>query len=115
MKSISDFAKTPELIQISLDDQDIVKEYGEPVIFYMKDFVDINMYFEFFRSQAEGNTASLNDMLNKLILNKEGNPALQEGQALPVDLAVAALSKINDNLGKSKTKSSTKKTGNQPA
>jgi hypothetical protein len=115
MKSISEFAKTPELLEITLDSEDIVKEYGEPVIFYMKDFVDINTYFDFFRSQTDGNNAGLNDVLKKIILNKEGKPALQDGQALPVDLAVAALGKINQNLGKSNPKSLTKKTGTQPA
>jgi hypothetical protein len=53
----------------------------------------------------------LNEVLKKLIVNKDGQPALKEGQALPVDLAVAALSKINENLGKSKTKSLMSETG----
>lgn len=115
MKSISDFAKTPELLEITLDSEDIVKEYGEPIIFYMKDFVDINTYFDFFRSQADGNNAGLNETLVKLILNKEGKPALKAGEALPVDLAVAALGKINENLGKSRTKSLMSEPGTQPA
>lgn len=115
MKSLAEFAKTPELLEIVLDNEDIVKEYGEPITFYMKDFVDINTYFDFFRSQADGNNSGLNEVLMKLILNKDGKPALKAGEALPVDLAVAALGKINENLGKSGTKSSTKKTGTQPA
>lgn len=113
MKSISEFAKTPELMEIVLDSEDIIAEYGEPVVFYMKDFVDINTYFDFFRSQAEGNGEGLNEVIRKLILNKEGNTVLGPGQALPVDLAVAVLGKINENLGKSKTKSLTKEAGNQ--
>jgi hypothetical protein len=111
MKSISEFAKTPELIEITLDNEDIVKEYGDPITFYMKDYVDINTYFDFFRAQGDGNNNELTKILVKLILNKEGKPALGDGQALPVDLAVAALSKINENLGKLKTKPLMSETG----
>lgn len=114
MKSLTEFAKTPELLEIVLDTEDIVKEYGEPIVFYMKDFVDINTYFDFFRSQADGNNAGLTAILRKLILNSEGKPVLTQDQELPVDLSIAALSKINENLGKSKTKSLMSETGNPP-
>lgn len=113
MKSISELARKPQLLEIQLDAEDIVKEYGEPVVFYMKDFVDISTYFDFFRSQADGNTEGLNLVLKKLILNKDGQQVLGDGEALPVDVAVAALGKINENLGKSNPKSSTNETGNQ--
>lgn len=115
MKSITELAKAPELIEVTLDSEEIVKEYGEPVIFYMKDFVDINTYFEFFRSQADNNTDGLNKVIKKLILNKDGQPVLANNEELPVDIVVAALYKINENLGKSKAKSLMNEAGTQPA
>ena len=114
MKSISEFSKKPQLLEIVLDSDDIVAEYGEPVVFYMKDFVDISTYFDFFRGQADGITNGLNDVLKKLILNKDGKPVMKDDEALPVDLAVAALGKVNENLGKSNPKSLMKETGTQP-
>lgn len=115
MKSLAEFARKPQLLEIHLDSEDIVAEYGEPIVFYMKDFVDINTYFEFFRSQADGNTDGLNAVIKKLILNAEGKPVLKDEEALPVDLAIAALGKINENLGKSNTKPLMNEVGNQPA
>lgn len=114
MKTIGDFARKPEMVQIVLDHEDIINEFGDKVIFYMKDFVDINTYFDFYRSQSENN-GELGTILEKIILNEDGQPALKEGDQLPVNLAVAALAKINETLGKLKTKSSTSETGNQPA
>ena len=111
MKNISEFAKTPELLEIVIDTPDILAEYGEAVVFYMKDYVDINTYFDFFRAQTEQNGA-IDVILRKIVLNAEGQPCLKEGNTLPVELAVAVLGKINDNLGKSKTKSLTSETGN---
>jgi hypothetical protein len=111
MKNISEFAKTPELLEIVIDTPDILAEYGEPVVFYMKDYVDINTYFDFFRSQTEQDGA-IDVILRKIVLNAEGQPCLKEGNTLPVELAVAVLGKINDNLGKSKTKPLMSETGN---
>lgn len=107
MKSISEFTKKPQVIELQIDMEEIVKEYGEPITFWMKDHVDISIYFDFFKSQAENNGEEINKLLRKIILNKEGQPALADDEVLPVDIAIAALTKINSTLGKSKTKSST--------
>ena len=111
---IKQFAKKPELIEILLDDESIIKEYNEAITFYMKDFVDINTYFDFFRSQNNKSGDELAVLLTKIILNKDGNPVLEEGECFPVDITIAALTKINECLGKSKTKSSIQEAGAQP-
>lgn len=109
---ISNFSKKPELIKVVIDDESIVESYGEPIIFFMKEFVDIVTYFDFFKSQSD-NGEELNNLLAKIILKEDGSYAIGEGEALPVDISVAALTKINETLGKSRTKSSVSKTGNQ--
>lgn len=114
MKSLDQLARKPELLEIVIDTPEIVEEYGEPIVFYMKDYLDITTYFDFYRAQTE-NDDKLNSVFRKIILNKDGQPALKDGHALPVTLAVAVLSKVNDNLGKSKTKSLMSETGNPPA
>jgi hypothetical protein len=111
---IRQLAKRPELVEIVLDSEDIVKEYGESITFYMKDFVDITTYFDFFRSQGEKSGGELNVLMRKIILNKDGQPVLGDDEALPIDISVAALTKINECLGKSKTRSSIQSSGNQP-
>jgi hypothetical protein len=111
---IKQLAKRPELVEITLDGEDIVKEYGDSITFWMKDFVDITTYFDFFRSQGENSGNELNVLMRKIILNKEGQPVLSDDEALPIDISVAALTKINECLGKSKTRSSIQSDGNQP-
>ena len=104
---IKSLARKPELYEVIIDNEDIVKEYGEPITFWMYDHVDINTYFDFFRSQSDKDGQELNALMRRLILNREGKPTLAEDEALPVDISLAALTKINETLGKSKTKSST--------
>jgi hypothetical protein len=108
---IKELAKKPELVEVVLDGEDIVKEYGESITFYMKDFVDINTYFDFFRSQNEKSGEELNKLMASLILNKEGKPVLAEGEGFPIDISIAALTKINETLGKSRAKSSIQNNG----
>jgi len=112
---IKQFARKPQLIQVELDSEDIVKEYGEPIKFWMLDYVDISTYFDFFKSQGEGGGEQLNTLLRKIILNAEGHPSLGEDEALPIDISVAALTKINETLGKSKTKPLIQSSGTQPS
>ena len=114
--NIEQFAKKPELIKIILDSDEIKSEYGDEVIFWMKEFVDINTYFDFYRTQTQtDNSGELGNILQKIILNEQGQPAIKEGHELPAGLAIAALGKINDILGKSETKPLTKEAGTQPA
>lgn len=113
--NIKDLARKPQLVEVKLDNEDLVKEYGEPIVFWMMDYVDISTYFDFFKSQGEGNGEQLNSLLRKIILNAEGNPSLEDDEALPIDISVAALSKINETLGKSKTKPLTQNNGTQPS
>lgn len=109
---ISKFAKKPELKKIEIANTDITEAYG-PVFFYVYDNVDITTYFDFYKSQSEQDGNQLNVILRKLILNDKGQPSMAADQMLPIDLTLAAISAINDELGKSKTKQSIPTTGEQ--
>lgn len=111
---INKYAKKPELIKVELDDEALIEAYGEPVTFWMLDFLDINTYFDFFKSQNSNQDDKLNQIIRKIILKEDGTPALASDEALPIDISIAALIKINEILGKSKTKSSENQIGTQP-
>jgi hypothetical protein len=111
---ISKVAKKPQLVEVTIDDEDIVNNYGETISFWMMDFVDINTYFDFFKSQNDKNGEHLNRLLKQIILKADGTPALTDDEGLPIDISIAALTKINETLGKSKTKPSTQNSGTQP-
>lgn len=111
---ISKLAKKPQLVQLTLDSEDIVSQFGEPITFYMKDHMGVGTYFDFYRLQQQEDDVLLNDLIRKLILKEDGSPALAEDEVLPVKLILAILMKINDFLGKSVTKAaSTRKAGKQ--
>lgn len=101
---ISALAKKPQLEKLELNDSEIIETYGESISFYMLDHVDVNTYFSFYKLQQEENGALLNELLRKIILKENGKPALAKDEVLPIDITLAVLVRINENLGKSKTK-----------
>jgi hypothetical protein len=106
---ISSVVKKPELIKITLDDAQIIDVYGEPIEFWMKDFVDIDTYFQFFQSQAEQekDVRQLGAILKKIVLKADGSPAIGEDEELPLAVVIPVITKVTENLGKSKAKLST--------
>jgi len=111
--NIGNFAKKPELIKIEIDTPEVIEVYGDKIDFYIYDSVDINTYFDFFKSQSDQDGDKLASLMRSLILNEKGEKVIAEDSMLPIDLSVGALSAINERLGKSKTKASIPETGNQ--
>ena len=114
MKNIKEFASVPKLTQITLDDADLVERYGDTIIFWTYDVVGLSTYFEFFNARSEEEFENLGKILKKLILLEDGKPVLAENEDLPIDIAAAAINKIGDILGKSQSRTSTRKTGKAP-
>lgn len=112
--NISQYATKPQLQEIILDDADIVAAYGEPIKFWMLDFVGINTYFDFYRNQSNNEGEQLMSVLRKIVLTSEGKPAIPDDEVLPIDITLNVIMKVNENLGKSKAKLSTQKNGTQP-
>lgn len=98
---ITKLAKKPQLVKLDITDDDIVTSYGDTITFYMIDQMDISTYFNFYRLQQNENGDLLNELLRKLILKEDGEPALGEDEVFPVDLILAILVRINEFLGKS--------------
>lgn len=105
------FAKKPQLVEVVIDDPEIITEYGESISFWMRDHLDIMTYFDFYRSQNVADNEQFNRVLSKILLNSQGQNILKEDEILPVDITLAILTRINQVLGKSKTKSSTEQIG----
>ena len=110
---ISKLARKAELIQITLDAPDLVEQYGEPISFWMKDFIDVTSYFDFFKAQADSDAGKLGKLLTQMVLKEDGTPAMAIDDLLPIDIQIAMLTEINSALGKSKTVSSQATTGTQ--
>lgn len=111
--NIKKFASIPKLIEIILDDHDLVEKYGETITFYTFDIVSMSTYFEFFNARSESEFASLDKIVRKFILDKDGKQVLADNEDLPIDIAAAAINKVGELLGKSQSKTSIQNPGDQ--
>jgi hypothetical protein len=111
--NIKEYASVPTLIEIVLDDKELVEKYGEAITFHTYDTVPLSTYFDFFNARSNSEFEQLSVMMKKMILDSKGNPVLAHNEDLPIDIAVAALNRIGEMLGKSLGKTSTPTTGKQ--
>ena len=111
--NIAEFSTKPKLIKITLDNNDLVEKYGEPITFYTYDIVGMSTYFDFFNARQDGKYDNLGKLMNQMILDKDGKPALKDDEDLPIDIAASAINKLGEILGKSQSKTSTPTAGKQ--
>lgn len=89
----------PTLIKITIDDEDIVKEYGESIDFWMWDRQPLENYVKLAQLKPE----NLDDMIGiacDMILDEQGNKILQDGNALPSMLMTRIIARVVQTLGK---------------
>jgi len=72
-----------KLIKITLDSDVVIKYFGEPVEFYIHSEVDINTYFNLYKTQAKGISNELMAIIRTLVRDKKGNLLLDESETLP--------------------------------
>lgn len=111
--NIKKYASVPQLIEIVLDSQELLDRYEEPITFYTYDIVPMTTYFEFFNARSNNEFVQLDKMMKNMILDKDGKRVLADDEDLPIDIAAAVINKLGDILGKSLSKASTQKVGEQ--
>jgi hypothetical protein len=93
-------AAKPQLVLITLDDEDTVKEYGEPLEFWTYDRQPLDVFMQLANIKQE-NQGEMINVVRQLILNDEGKQVIVGEMVLPTVILIRAISKIVAMLGKS--------------
>ena len=96
---LSQIAKEPVLVEVKLDDKDIVKEFGEPLVFYTWDRQPMDVFMRLANIDQK-NTGDLIEIVKTLILDEEGKQVLNEKNMLPTSVLMKAIAKVTEQLGK---------------
>jgi hypothetical protein len=97
--NLKDLAKTPTLVKVTLDSEDIVAEYGEPLEFYTYDRQPMDVFLKVAANDRQ-DFSQLVDVLKTMVLDAEGNMVMKDGLILPSRVLVAVFSKMVEVLGK---------------
>ena len=90
-------AQTPQLIKVVVDDELVVKAYGEPVEFWMYDRQDLPTFIKL--SKIQGNEDAIMDIVRELVLDENGKRVLDGGKVLPVEILVKVINAMVATLG----------------
>lgn len=97
--NLKDLAKTPTLVKVILDSEDILAEYNEPLEFYTYDRQPMDVFLKVAASDRT-DFGQLVDVLKTMVLDSEGNMVMKDGLILPSRVLVAVFSKMVEVLGK---------------
>lgn len=96
---LSQLAAKPQLTEVTLDDEDIVKEFGEPLTFWTWDRQPIGVFMQL-SNITEEKEVGVFDIIRKLILDEEGKEIISDDNTLPTNVLMKAITKVTELLGK---------------
>lgn len=95
-------ASKPILIKVSIDDEDTIEKYGEPIDFYIYDRQSMDTFVKL-ATIDYSNFSSVTEVIRELVLNEQGTPVVFDDVVLPTDLLMKAINVVIETLGKSVT------------
>ena len=96
---LSQLTAKPQLIDIHIDDEDTIKEFGEAIEFYTWDRQPMDVFMKL--ANATGNdTAGIIGIVRTLILDDKGKEILKDDAMLPTHVLMKAIGKVTELLGK---------------
>lgn len=95
---ITQLSAKPTLVEFTIDDAQIVQKYGEAITFWSWDRQPLDIFMKL-AAATESNVTSVITIVKDLLLDESGQPILRDGNMLPTDVLMAAITKITTTLG----------------
>lgn len=96
---LSQLAAKPQLIKLTLDDAETIKEFGEPLEFCTWDRQPLDIFMKL-ASVAQGEATAMFDVVRTLILDDNGKQIITKEQMLPSSVLLKVVGKVVESLGK---------------
>lgn len=96
-------ASKPKLIKITIDDESLVKAYGEAIEFHIYDRQPMDVFMKLASLDGEGSLSELGNLVKEMILDEDGKKILEGDSELPVDVMMKVIENTVNRLGNSLT------------
>lgn len=97
---LSQLSKEPQLIEMSIDDEDIVSEYGEALVFYTWDRQPMDTFTKLANLSEKNDIEGLLNIVRELVMEEDGSKILANNSTLPTAILMKVIGKITEQLGK---------------
>lgn len=96
---LSELSKKPELVEIIIDDEETITEFGEQLTFFTYDRQPLDIFLKM-ATAKQNDPASMINALRPMLLDKNGKPIIKGEEVLPTQLLVKSIAKLVERLGK---------------
>lgn len=96
---LSQLTAKPQLIDIHIDDEDTIKEFGEPIEFWTWDRQPMDVFMKLANS-TNNDIGNIIGIVRTLILDEKGKEILKDDEMLPTHILMKAIGKVTELLGK---------------
>jgi hypothetical protein len=96
---LTQLAAKPQLVKITIDDEQTKERYGDELEFWILDRQPIEKFIKI-ASTISTDYSQAVALLADLVLDENGEKVMVDGKTLPNDLLNTVLNKIIDYLGK---------------
>ena len=96
---LSQLTAKPQLIDVHIDDEDTIKEFGESIEFYTWDRQPMDVFMKL-ASASGADTSNIISIVRTLILDEKGKEVLKDDAMLPTHVLMKAIAKVTELLGK---------------
>ena len=97
---LSQLAAKPQLLEIKIEDEDTIKEFGEALTFHIWDRQKMETFVKLATIDYK-NFGAVSEIIQTLILNDEGEPIINHDSILPTHIMIKAIQTVVEVLGKS--------------
>jgi hypothetical protein len=97
---LSQIAAKPKLIEVSIDDEEVIKEYAEALTFYTWDRQPMDVFTRMANLSESNDISGLLDIVRTLVLDEDGNEILTTESTLPTSILMKVIQKVTEHLGK---------------
>ena len=96
---LTQLAAKPQLVKIEIADEDVVKEFGEALEFWIWDRQPMDKFIRLAQMKGE-DMSELIAAVNDMVLDEEGNAIIKDGLVLPTNVMTKVIGKVVETLGK---------------
>ena len=96
---LSQLTSKPQLIDIHIDDEETIKEFGEAIEFWTWDRQPMDVFMKLANATST-DTGSIISIVRTLILDEKGKEILKDDEMLPTHILMKAIAKVTELLGK---------------
>lgn len=96
---LNDLVAKPQLVKVTIEDEDIVKEFGEPIEFWTYDRQPMDTFMKL-ASMDGSNYGEIVKAVKGLVLDEEAKPILKDNEMPPTKVLIRVVSKVLEGLGK---------------